>query len=163
MRRLSVVVMGTLAAGAAGCAVTPSECNPANVDAGLYVKANCLYSGEYQRRADQKRAELDEELRLKDLFAQTYAALKAEQARVDQQSTDDRATLGDATQSVNALQKALKERARHDVHLKQQISDLQVVVEKIQQQPGQSPVQQRQSLTELMVKVSDLQNSLDLR
>lgn len=163
MQRLSMVVIGILAAGAAGCAVAPSECNPANADAGLYVKANCLYSGEYQRRAEQKRAELDEELRLKELFAQAYAALKAEQARVDQQSADERATLGEVTRSVEALRLALGERARHDVHLKQQISDLQVVVEKIQQQPGQSPVQQRQSLSELMVKVSDLQNSLDLR
>jgi chromosome segregation ATPase len=147
----------------AGCAVAPSECDPSLPDPSLWVKAHCLYSGEYDRRGQTKQDALEEELRLKAVFEETYAALKAEQLRIEQQSAVGTIQLERVSRSVSSLQEALKSRAENDRQLKQQIGTLKVEVRKIQEQPGQSPVQQRQALSELMVKVSDLQHSLELR
>ncbi len=147
----------------AGCAVAPSECDPSLADPSLWVKAHCLYSGEYDRREQTKRNALEEELRLKAVFEETYAALKAEQARIGQQNAVGNIQLDRVSRSVSSLQDALRSRLNTDRKLKQQISTLKVEVRKIQEQPGQSPVQQRQALSELMVKVTDLQKSLELR
>lgn len=147
----------------AGCAVSPSECDPRTGDVSFYVKARCFYSDEYKLREEQKRAILEEELRLKELFEETYAVLKSEQEKL---STATEAHLGELTelnQSVSTLHDALQAKAKDDVRLKQQISAIRVEAEKIQQQPGQSPVQQRQALSDLMVKVSDLQKTMELR
>lgn len=146
-----------------GCAVTPSTCNPADADVSFYVKSKCYFSGAYARREDQKRATLEEELRIKSLFEETYAALKDEQTRLEQANTAKRSALSSVTQSVNSLQKALQTKTQADGKLKQQIAALQAEVEKIQQQPGESPMQQRQALSDLTVKVTDLQKTVDLR
>lgn len=146
-----------------GCAVTPSECDPRVGDPSLYVKARCLYSGEYRQREEQKRALLEEELRLKALFEETYAALQAEQVKLNDDTANSHTVLTAVSQSVATLHDALQTRAQNDKQLKKKISELRVEAEKIEQQPGQSPVQQRQALSDLMVKVSDLQKTLELR
>lgn len=146
-----------------GCAVAPTACDPRTGDVSFYVKARCLYSDEYKHREENKRTELEEELRLKELFEETYAALKLEQDKLAE-ATEIRSTeLSSLTQSVSTLHDALQAKVKDDVRLKQQITELRVEAEKIQQQPGQSPVQQRQALSDLMVKVSDLQKTMELR
>lgn len=147
----------------AGCTVVPGDCDPAVPDAAPWVKAHCLYSGEYDRREKAKRDALEEELRLKALFEETYAALKAEQARIDLENATGRMQLEQVSRSVATLQDALRVKRADDKQLDQQIAQLKIDVKKIEEQPGQSPVQQRQALSDLMVKVSDLQQALDLR
>lgn len=147
----------------AGCAVSPSECDPRTGDVSFYVKARCFYSDEYKHREEQKRAILEEELRLKELFEETYAVLKSEQEKLSNATETQRGDLTELSQSVTTLHDALQAKAKDDVRLKQQISTIRVEAEKIQQQPGQSPVQQRQAISDLMVKVSDLQKAMELR
>lgn len=146
-----------------GCAVAPSECDPAKGDASLYVKAHCLYSGEYQRRQDVRQDDLEEALRLKQVFQETLQTLQQEQARISSEKNAGQANLDNVSRSVSTLNAALQTRARNDAHLKTQISDLQQEMDKIQQLPGHTPLQQRQALSDLMVKVTDLQQSLELR
>lgn len=157
------VVGASLLSVMAGCATAPSECDPALANASLVTKAGCFYSGEYDRREKMKRDALEEELRIKSLFEETYAALKAEQTRIEIQSNDGRMQLEQVSESVDSLQSALLVKLANDKQLNQQISQLKVEVKKIQEQPGQSPVQQRQALSDIMVKVIDLQKTLELR
>lgn len=147
----------------AGCAVSPSECDPRTGDVSFYVKARCFYSDEYKHREETKRAILEEELRLKELFEETYAVLKSEQEKLSTATEAHRSEFTELSQSVTSLHDALQSKAKDDIRLKQQISAIRVEAEKIKQQPGQSPVQQRQALSDLMVKVSDLQKTMELR
>lgn len=160
---LGRMILASLLPVVAGCATTPSECDPLVASVGFVTKAKCFYSGEYDRREKAKRDVLEEELRIKSLFEETYAALKAEQARIALQSTEGRIHLEQVSESVESLQSALQVKLANDKQLNHQISQLKVEVKKIQEQPGQSPVQQRQALSDLMVKVADLQQTLELR
>ena len=147
----------------AGCTVNPADCDPSVPDASALVKARCLYSGEYERRAAAKQQILEEENRLNELFNEVYKALQSEltatQADLDG-STSEHQALND---SVKTLLKELSRKGEQRQNVQAQMVQVEKDLEALKSQPGVSAVQRSHQLSDLQVKINDLQQSVGLR
>lgn len=147
----------------AGCAQHPARCDPRQADVDAVTKAQCLFSGEYARRHTEKQALLADQMRLNALFQDAYAAIQDEQSRVTMETVSSVQKMSAISTSVTQLLAALAGKSIKDKQLAGQVKEIRERMIRLQNQPGVSPLQQRQTLAELMVNVTDLQKTLDLR
>lgn len=80
MKKIALILFSTTLL-IAGCATTPSECNPA-VRKDTLSTASCIFGGHYKARQLSKEAELREQQAILESSRQIYALLEMEQRGV---------------------------------------------------------------------------------
>lgn len=79
--RIALVVVAACSLPLFGCATTPGQCDPREVD--FFKNTGCLASGAYGERQRAMQTTLGEEQRRNNAFRAVLGELKAEQTRVN--------------------------------------------------------------------------------
>ena len=81
--RISLVLVAACGLPLFGCATTPGQCDPREVD--FFKNTGCLASGAYGERQRAMQATLGEEQRRNAAFRAVLTELKAEQTKISRQ------------------------------------------------------------------------------
>lgn len=148
----------------AGCATTPSNCDPSNINASLITKMNCDHSGSYAARVHQRERDLIAAREENAAFRQVYENLQAQQQATQLSLAEQRSHQDQLNSSLDRLLSQLRTRHTDKMDVQQQIEALQQQLEteqKRMQNADPATLQARQQeLKNLHQKVSTLQFSL---
>ncbi|WP_323012207.1 hypothetical protein [Castellaniella sp.] len=155
-----------LAVGLAGCATTPSQCNPSNRDAGFLTKFSCDTSGAYRAGIDQKEQELVSAQEENQMFRQVYEDISQRQAASRQKLSEQKKKQAALDSSLGRLLNQLKAKHANNAQVQNELNDLQKKLKESQQigtnqgNPEAIAAKQKE-LAALQKKVVMLQKSLD--
>jgi chromosome segregation ATPase len=132
--KLAVVTLALLGLG--GCAVDKAGCDPAAVkNAGIFTKVSCDFSGSYQARADDKKTELDEVTRQRDLLQESVKQLDNENRRLNEGIVLKRAERDRLTRSLNSTLGAIAQENTKNKAMMSQIDKAKAEVERLNNLP----------------------------
>jgi len=144
-----------------GCAVNPTECDPRNRDASLYLKAAC--GDEYNKRQVEKQQILLDEQKTNQLFRDLYTALEKEKSEVKTELQGKRAEYNALQKALGALLTEIKTKAKGNQAIEKEIKDLEQQLATITTQNDPVVMQKQQQLDELKDKAMQLEQNLGLR
>ncbi|MFC4297656.1 MAG: hypothetical protein WBF84_09635 [Castellaniella sp.] len=154
-----------LAAGLAGCATTPGECDPTNRDAGFLTKLSCDTSGAYRAGIDQKEQALVSAQEENQMFRQVYEDIAQRQAASQQKLSEQKKKQAALNASMGRLLKQLQARHADDARVQNELKDLQQALKQSQQSGtnggnAAAVAAKQKELAALQQKVATLQKSL---
>jgi len=146
-----------------GCAVTAQDCDPRDTSAGFGTKLGCSTRGVYSERIQEKEKILLDEQKANQLFRDVYNALEQEKRAVGKQRRQLQGQANALNRSVSALLAEIKDKAKGNRQIEEQIAALERELEKNQQTPGLSAMQKQHELQKLQEQVMALESDLGLR
>ena len=154
-----------LAAGLAGCATTPEQCDPSNRDASFLTKMSCDASGSYRAGIDQKEQALVSAQEENQMFRQVYADIAQRQAASQQKLSEQKKKQAALNASLGQLLKQLQAKHADNAKVQKELQDLQQALKKSQQSAtnggnAAAIAAKQQELATLQNKVALLQKSL---
>jgi len=136
MGQVKVAVVTLALLGLGGCAVDKAGCDPAAVkNAGIFTKVSCDFSGSYQARADDKKTELDEVTRQRDLLQDSVKQLDNENRRLSEGIILKRAERDRLTRSLNSTLDAIAQENAKNKAVMGQVDKAKAEVERLSKLP----------------------------
>ena len=158
VKLLSVLV---LSLSLSACTMTPEECDPSINDPSLLDKMGCVFSGSYEQRIENKKADI-KDLRVEQqrLLAQSELLLN-ESVAVHGDYAKKRKLLDDLEVELLAMQERLDEKQALNSSLKNKFAQTQEQIASMRQtKDGASILQKQQEYEALKREVSDLNEAL---
>ncbi|MDF7666636.1 hypothetical protein PT273_02025 [Orbaceae bacterium ESL0727] len=144
-----------------GCSTTPEQCDPSNTDIGIMDKISCNYSGNYQKRIDQKKQILLNEQRANQQFKEIYATIEKQKNDTTLSIQQKQAEQQKLQASLNSLTTEIKAKTKSRDDLQQQMNDIDAQLKKVNNGGG-SIAEKQVELEELNTKLQQLQKALNL-
>lgn len=158
VKLLSVVL---LSVSLSACTMTPEECDPSISDPSLLDKMGCVFSGSYEQRIENKKADIkalrEEQQRL---LAQSELLLD-ESVAVHGDYTKKAELLDSLENELLAMQSRLEEKQALNSSLKHKFAQTQEQIDSMRKtKDGASILQKQQEYEALKREVSDLNDAL---
>lgn len=144
-----------------GCTTTPEQCDPSNTNLGIMDKMSCNYSGNYQKRIDQKKQILLNEQQANQQFKDIYATIEKQKNDTSLSIKQKQAEQKKLKTSLNNLTNEIKAKAKDRDDLQSQINDIDAQLKKVNSAGG-SEAEKQVELEQLNNKLQHLQKALNL-
>ena len=143
------------------CTMTPEECDPSIGDPSLLNKMGCVFSGSYEQRVEDKKADIAAlKAEQQALAAQSEALLK-ESSLVHAKYEQKRKNLDKLNQDLSAMQQRLAQKQSLNSSLKKKFDNAQAQINNMRNTPDNASILQKQQEYEtLQREVAELNDAL---
>ena len=158
VKLLSVVL---LSFSLSACTMTPEECDPSISDPSLLDKMGCVFSGSYEQRIENKKADI-KALREEQQRLLAQSELLMDESAAVRGDYEKKAELLDSLENeLSAMQSRLEEKQALNSSLKQKFAQTQEQIDSMRKtKDGASILQKQQEYEALNREVSDLNDAL---
>lgn len=141
--------------------MTPEECDPSISDPSLLDKMGCVFSGSYEQRIENKKADI-KALREEQQRLLAQSELLMDESAAVRGDYEKKAELLDSLENeLSAMQSRLEEKQALNSSLKQKFAQTQEQIDSMRKtKEGASILQKQQEYEALKREVSDLTDAL---
>lgn len=133
MKKLIIVLACSLCLSLNACTTTPEECDPSIKDPSLLDKMGCVFSGSYEKRVDDKKADLQALRQEQTYLTEKFEKLLDENKIVYGNLSERQRALDNIDEELYNLEKRLKSKQALNKDLEAKIENTRNQVEKMRQ------------------------------
>lgn len=144
-----------------GCASKDlNTCDPTNRDMGFIDKINCKFSGDFDKRVDQKQQLILDEEAFNDRLNNAYVQLEKQQKDSDASIKQKQTQLQQTQKNLNSTKKNLDKKVKNQAEIQKELDSIQKEMDQIQNS-SKTDAQKQEELVKLKARRDQLAKLLN--